>query len=53
MAPWRIMLAVWLIVSGIIWMFGPTFPYAFAIEGIVAIVAAIFIFVSLAGPAKE
>ncbi len=39
----RILLAIWLIVSGIIWMTGPTFPGAFAIEGILAILAGIFI----------
>ncbi len=42
---WRVMLAIWLIVSGIIWMIGPTFPYAFPIEGLVAIVAAVFVLV--------
>jgi hypothetical protein len=44
---WRIMLAIWLIVSGIIWMVGPTFPYAFAIEGLLAIVTAVFLFVEM------
>jgi hypothetical protein len=40
---WRIVLAVWLIVSGVIWMIGPTFPSAFAIEGLLAILAAVFL----------
>jgi hypothetical protein len=44
---WRIVLAVWLIVSGIIWMIGPTFPSAFAIEGLLAILAAVFLCISL------
>jgi hypothetical protein len=44
---WRIVLAVWLIVSGIIWMLGPTFPSAFAIEGLLAILAAVFLCISL------
>ena len=44
---WRVMLAIWLIVSGIIWMVGPTFPYAFPIEGLLAIVTAVFILVEV------
>jgi hypothetical protein len=46
---WRIFLAIWLIVSGIIWMIGPTFPSAFAIEGLLAILAAVFLILSLKG----
>jgi hypothetical protein len=49
MALWRIMLAIWLIVSGIIWMTGPTFPGAFAIEGFLAILAAIFLIIKPEG----
>jgi len=45
---WRIFLAVWLIVSGIIWMTGPTFPSAFAIEGLLGILAAVFLVLSIA-----
>ena len=45
----RIMLAIWLLVSGIIWMTGPTFPGAFAIEGILALLAAVFLVVNPEG----
>ena len=31
MQVWRMMLAIYLIVSGIIWVAGPTFPYAYPI----------------------
>ena len=51
MALWRIMLAIWLIVSGIIWISGPVFPGAFAIEGIVGILAAIFLIIFYKGDA--
>jgi hypothetical protein len=44
---WRISLAVWLIVSGIIWIIGPTFPSAFSIEGLLAILTAVFLLLSL------
>jgi LPXTG-motif cell wall-anchored protein len=43
---WRIFLAIWLIVSGIVWMTGPTFPSAFAIMGLLAILAAVFLLLS-------
>jgi drug/metabolite transporter (DMT)-like permease len=44
---WRILLAIWLIVSGIVWIFGPTFRSAFAIEGLLAILAAVFLLLSV------
>ena len=47
MQVWRILLAIWLIVRGIIWMVGPTFPYAFAIVGLLAIVTAVFLLVDV------
>ena len=40
---WRVTLALWLIVSGIVWFIGPTFALAFPIMGILAIVAAVFL----------
>jgi hypothetical protein len=40
---WRIVLALWLLVSGVIWVIGPTFPLAFTIVGVLAIAAALFL----------
>jgi hypothetical protein len=40
---WRVMLAIWLSVIGVIWMVGPTFPEAFAIEGLLGALAAVFL----------
>jgi hypothetical protein len=44
---WRVMLAIWLIVSGVIWMIGPTFPGAFAIEGLLGILTAVFLILNV------
>ncbi len=43
MAIWRLLLAIWLIVSAVIWFVGPTFAYAFVLIGVVAVVAGISI----------
>ena len=46
---WRLLLAIWLIVGGIIRIAGPAFPSAHAIEGLLAIVTAVFLLLSLSG----
>jgi hypothetical protein len=43
---WRVVLALWLIISGVIWLIGPTFPLAFTLTGILAIAAAIFLLIN-------
>ena len=45
MQMWRVALAIWLIVSGIVWFIGPSFAFAFPIMGILGIVAAVFLII--------
>ena len=47
MQAWRFLLATWLLVSGILWITGPSFSSALAIEGLLAIVTAVFLLISV------